>query len=351
MSTKAISLKYNLSGEIEEFLEEEDMTCEHTKTGLVELVSQLSTYKEEGKSLFPEVYIIDEMPIIRQSLINSEFVKIGGGERSNKLILKAVKKCAPLTFSGWAIYILRTGVNFEYGLFRSGSTIISIPASKSLLDENEDAHIILIRQVAEKIVEVKGAKGNTLIINFGVKSTSDLSPLDAQNAFIEKIIETTEESYHDQLKIFFSKLFLYVLQNGHGSLCLILNRSKAFPKYLKDGIVLDEKISVVDRIIELEREKNGSSGINSVDANAKLNGVFNIIVGMLMSDGITVFGNDSSVRAYNIFLKHPVDNEEIKNVEGGARSRTFAVMKLKLSNVIPAIYIQSQDGKTQTETI
>jgi len=350
MAPKAISLKYQLLGEVEEFLEKEEMPCQHTKAGVVELINQISAYKEEGKALFPEVYIIDDINSIKNSLVNSELVGIGSAQKSSSIILKALKKCAPLAIGGWCIYILRKDDVFEYGLFRSGASIVTIPISQSLVDNgDEQSKLLLIRQVADKIVELKGVRKNTLIINFGIKSTSDLSPLDEQARFIEKILEDVDSAIKDQARIFLYRLFLYVMQNGHGNLCCVIHHKSEYPDFLTDGIILTEKLSFTDKILAIEKATSEDGGLNLLECNARLNGVFNLIAGMMMSDGITVFNNNGSVSSYNIFLKHPEDDENLKKVEGGARSRTYEVMRQKLSASMLAAYIQSQDGKTQTQ--
>jgi hypothetical protein len=343
MSTNAVSLRATINGEVLEFLSNEKLTCDETRKGVVELINQISTYKEEGKSLFPEVYITEKLDLIKPFLINNEFIKIGRGPREQKTILKALKKCAPIALSGWAIYILRLNAHFEYGLFRSGSSILSMPISSSIIDNgNKDYPIILIHQIADKIVEVKGVMGSSLIINFGIRSNSELSPIDEQQKFIEKIIERVDPKIKERVRIFYSRLFLFVMQNGHGNLCLVLDKGvKTIPNYLQDGIILENRINVSEKITRLISE-------NSLDSNAKLNSVFNVICGMMMSDGITIFSNDGSIIGFNIFIKHPENDEELKKVEGGARSRTFYVMKSKLSKKMMSVYIQSQDGKTQT---
>jgi hypothetical protein len=351
MAPKAISLRYHLVGEVEEFLREENMACVHTQAGLVELINQISTYKEEGKSLFPEVYIADDLDSIRHSLVNTEFLKIGRSERSDKVILKALKKCAPLAFGGWCIYILRDDAEFEYGLFRSGATIISMPISKTLIEDgNKENNLFLVRQVADKVVEVVGVKGQGLTINFGIRSTSNLSPLEEQKKFIEEIIKNVDEAVKDQLRIFYSRLFLYVIQNGHGNLCVVLSSDASYPEILKDGIVFENEIMISDKVKDLlPFIKDNSYNANSLEINSRLNGVFNLAAGMMMSDGITVFSDKGTILGYNIFIKHPEEDEELKKVEGGARSRTYTVLIHQLSDIIKAVYIQSQDGKTQTQ--
>lgn len=351
MSHKAISLKYTISGEVEEFLELEVMVEKAVKNDVVELINQISSYKEEGKSLFPEIYLTDDLTSITDSLVNCEIATIGKSSKSSARMLKALKKCAPLAIGGWSIYILVGADSFEYGLFRSGSSIVSIPISESLLTQgNKESNLILIRQVADKIVEVKGVKGNSMLINFGIKSTIALSPLDVQQKFIEKIIANVDSSVKDQCRIFLNRLFLFVTQNGHGNLSLVMAEDEECPDFLRDGIVLENKISFADKIIELNKSSNEESGLNVLEANSKLNGVFNLISGMMMSDGITVFSNDGCVQAYNIFLKHPEDDPGLKSVEGGARSRTYYVMTQKLSAKLTAVFLQSQDGETQTKS-
>jgi hypothetical protein len=350
MAHKAISLKYTLSGEVEEFLDLEDMACPHTKNGVVELINQISAYREEGKPLFPEVYITDDLKFIQRSLVNTEFHAIGKASKSANIFRKALKKCAPLTLGGWCIYILRLADEFQYGIFRSETTIVSIPVSTSLLENgNMDSKLLLVRQVADKIVELRGVRENSLVINFGIKSTSTISPLAEQLKFIDKIVENVAANLKDQARVFLKRLFLYVMQNGHGNLCLILKSENEYPDFLKDGIVLERKIEFAVKISELNQAINGSAGLSLLQENSKLNGTFNLIAGMMMSDGITVFSNNGEVLAYNVFMKHPDDDESLKHVTGGARSRTFHVMTTKLSTEIVSVYIQSQDGETQTQ--
>lgn len=208
MQAKAISLKNTLQGEIVEFLEKEEMSCVLTQNGVLGLVNQIAQYREEGKPLFPSVYITDSKKDIQESLPGSELIVIGKGELSAKFIQKAVKKCAPLASGGWAIYVLRSGAHSEYGIFRSGSSIISIPMANSLItDANKDSNLFLIRQVADKITEVRGTKGSSLVINFGIRSTSEISPLVEQEKLIQCILKNVPEKIKDQCKTFLDRLF------------------------------------------------------------------------------------------------------------------------------------------------
>ena len=337
----AISFHDSLMSKTVDLLEEENMQCPRTQAGIPELISQLQNYKEEGKSLFPNIFIFDDFELIQRIVANSEFCFIGKGDKSKETMLKALKKCAPLTENGWSIYILRTEVEFEYGVFRGGTTILSESPEEALMqNEHSDLKVILIHQIAEKLIEIKGATANTLIVSYGSKASIKQSPLDLQSDFIKNIMLNVPAHLSDQTSSFFRKIFLEVLRRGHGTLAAVV-KSKSFPKKLEDGIQLRERIDVPNLIERLNESKD-----KDLAANASLESYFSLIVGMMQSDGITVFTDKGEVAAYNVFVKHPKEIAQSKT-NGGARSRTFLTLSAYIGNGLNAAYIQSQDGKIE----
>jgi len=340
-NTKPISLKSQLVSASVEFLNQEEMDCLATQNALPELISQLLYYKEEGKSLYPEIYIFDDLPLVKKVLTNSQFCFIGSGDKTTETILKALKKCAPLTEKNWSIYILRKDAEFEFGVFRAGTSILSVSVSEALINEGmEGLKVILIHQIAEKLIEVRGIRADSLIISFGSQEYVTNSPTTNQTKFIETIVSKISEKSKDPTINFLKKVFLEVLQKGHGTLACVINSSKkVLPKKLADGITLSQRINVSEIIEELLDN-------NDLQANAKLEGQFSLIVGMMQSDGITVFTDKGEIASYNVFVKHP---EKIVNVKttGGARSRTYQTLCGMIGNGIESAYIQSQDGKVE----
>lgn len=340
-NTKPISIRPLLLGESVTFLSQESMECLITQDGLVELISQLVYYKEEGKSLYPEIYIFDDLELIKKVLPSSQFCFIGQGDKTKSTMLKALKKCAPLTEGGWSIYILRNVDTFEFGVFKAGTTILSVSISETLIDNGTDSlKAILIHQVAERIIEVKGVKSDSLIISFGSQEDAEKSPTESQNDFIETIISNIDEDLKEPSRNFYKKLFLEVLQKGHGTLaCVINSKKKDLPQKLQDGIQLKSKINIPNTIREVLDK-------NDLQANSILEGQFSLISGMMQSDGITVFKNNGEVVAYNVFVKHP--EKLLKtSTSGGARSRTFITLCDLIGKGIESAYIQSQDGKIE----
>lgn len=338
---KSVSIKTQILGETVRFLSEEKMDCLITQEGVVDLISQLVYYKEEGKALFPEIYIFDDVELVKKVITTSQFCSIGSGNKTKATMLKALKKCAPLTGGGWVIYILRKEASFDYGVFRAGTPIYSVSISEALIEGGSvDLKAILIHQVSEKLIEVKGVQADTLIISFGSQEDPKNSPTENLSQFIDKIIKNVDFALKEPTKNFFTKLFLEVLQKGHGTLaCVIKSQKKELPKKLQDGINLVQKIKVPGLISDLMDKSD-------LQANSIIEGQFSLIAGMMQSDGITVFTDKGEVASYNVFVKHP--EKILKSpTDGGARSRTFLTLCDMIGNGLESAYIQSQDGKIE----
>ena len=340
---KPISLRHVILGEAVSFLENEGMECLITQNGIVSLVNQLVNYREEGKDLFPKVYILDDIDLVLKSLPMSQHCFIGQGEKTKETMLRALKKCAPLTEADWSIYIQRNKDNFSYGVFRAGTSLLSVSIEDFLIiNGTEELKVILLHQISDKLIEIKGVQNEPLMISFGGREETNKSPIENQFEFIKTIVKNVDTSIQEQTSNFYKKVFYEILKVGHGTLaCAINGNKKTIPKRLKDGIILKERINIPEIIKELLEK-------DDLQANSKLNGFFTIIIGMMESDGITVFTDNGEVAAYNVFVKHP-DSIAKTNTSGGARSRTFLALCKLIGNGLESAYIQSQDGKIETK--
>ncbi len=342
MSTsKPISLRSVIQGESITFLKSVGMNCLVTQDGLVELINGLVNYNEEGKDLYPKIYIVDEMDLVLQSLPSSQKCFIGTGSKTKETMLHALKKCAPLTDSDWAIYVHRKADKFDFGVFRAGVSILSVSIEEALINNGDDGiKVILLHQISDKFIEVKGVNVDSLMINFGGREDSENSPVQNQLNFIDCIVRNVPEEIKEPTRNFYIKVFNEILKIGHGTLACVINfKKKEAPKRLSDGIILEKRISVIELIKEL-------SDVEGLQANSELNGFYSLIIGMLQSDGITVFTDKGEVACYNVFIKHPKDIAKT-NTSGGARSRTYITLCGMIGKGIEAAYIQSQDGKIE----
>jgi hypothetical protein len=338
---KEITLKASLAREILPFLSKAEMDCITTLNGMVALAEHLMHYQEEGKSLFPEIYIIDDLELVGKILTNFEYYKIGESEKSIETMLKALKKCAPLTGEGWVIYILRKTHTYEYGVFRTASSILSISIEEALINQgSKELKCILIRQISDNITEIKNFISKSLIITFGSVLGDKKKTLNRCDDFVDSIVQNVDEKIKDQITNFYKKVFNNVMRKGHGTLaCVIDHRKRKIPQTLSDGIFLTKRIEVAKQILQKD------SGIDLI-SHVKLEGSLSIISGMMLSDGITVFSNDGSLISYNVFLKHSSKLNKT-STNGGARTRTYLGLCNLIGKDLEAAFIQSQDGKTE----
>src|SRR5690606_17609619 len=132
-----------------------------------------------GKDLFPKVYILDDINLVLKSLPMSQHCFIGQGEKTKDTMLRALKKCAPLTEADWSIYIQRNEDNFSYGVFRAGTSLLSVSIEDSLINNGtEELKVILLHQISDKLIEVKGIQNEPLMINFGGREETPKSPIE-----------------------------------------------------------------------------------------------------------------------------------------------------------------------------
>jgi len=334
-----ISLRDNLTGAVVDLLRNERMACVHTQDGLVTVINALALYREEGRALFPEVFILDNLPLALSALPHTEHVIIGSGPRDAATMAKGLKQCAPLAQGGWAVFIHREPAGFSYGLIRCGVHNLSLPLS-NLLIENGDPQIpaLMARQLAENVVEVRGVGGASLLVHFGASRSTHVSPADALKALVACVVVKVDNSLKEQTSAFYERLFSRALKASHGTLVAVqpANR-RVIPPALRDGVILRAPIRIVEPVSELLEHEDCL-------ANTRLQAAGALILGMLLSDGITVFGSDGSVRAYNIFIKHPRSRGQQAQPSGGARRRTFDTLCSMIGKGLDCVFMQSQDG-------
>ncbi len=323
------------------FLQRERMSCPATQEGLVGLINALSHYTEEGRALFPEVFILDNLRSALSVIPGSEHICVGAGPREPETVAKALKKCAPLARLGWCVYIERSVNEFKYGLIRQGTTVLSLGAAEVLV-EGGDASlpVLMVRQIGKDVIELRGCSGSSLVVHFGAARTEEISPLPALNRFISLLVQDVAADVQEPTATFYRNVVTVVAHAGHGTLAAVVSgKRRALPRQFTDAIRLEPIIYVAQKVSEVLLTGDCQSNTQLLAYNA-------LITGMLLSDGITVFGSDGTVRAYNVFVTHP-HRRSGEAIAGGARHRTFAVLSSLVKNgKLMGALIQSQDGRT-----
>ena len=333
---RPVSYKNVLLGEISVFLDKNDMSCKATTYGVCELVCRVLNYKEESKALFPEIYIIDNADSLKMlSGGDMDRVTLGIGDKTPEMMLKALKKGAPLCERYWAIYILRLpDINqIEYGVFKKEDSLVSLSSADMINAElGASSHIIQLQQITSDIILLKGCASEPMLIQFGPEELT-FSPLESIDDYVKMIIHKLKEGGNsEKAKLFLKRIFYDVKENGHGTLSCVVDSEKDFPSFLNDGVILKTPVDIISTISEMPDN-------NSLEA------LFSLISGMLKCDGIAVFSDDARLLAYNVFIRLE-DLKEDEKTSGGARSRTYLQLKKKVAlGDLAAAYIQTQEGK------
>ena len=339
MSAKLISLRESLTGSVVDLLENENMSCVQTQDGLVTAINALSLYREEGRRLFPELFVFDDLEIVLAALPSSERVQIGSGPRGAATMARALKQCAPLAQGGWAVYVHRQVTAFDYGLIRCGVHVLSVPISDLLVNKgDQQIPVLMVRPLAENVVELRGVGGSGLVAYFGATKALNVSPVEAIDTLAANIVREVNEKLREQTFAFFERIIANALRASHGTLAAVQpSRKRVFPPALRDGIRLEKRMHFADDIAALVARGDCS-------VNTRLHCAGALITGMLLSDGITLFGSDGSVRGYNIFVKHKPGTS---NRSGGARHRTFDTLCAMIGTHLDCVLMQSQDGAVE----
>jgi hypothetical protein len=339
--SQSVSIRNDLGKSLGPFLRKEKIVGRKTKDVLISVVCQLVHHKEEGQQLFPEILLFDDLTSILKSLPNSEHVVVGVGPMVPESLTLALKRCAPLAQWGWSIYLtrMREEEKVEYGLLRCGLTALSLSASELLFHEGHGAlPAILISHVSQSTIQVSGAHGNSLRIHFGAVEEPRDDPVKVIKRFCASVVRGVPIEVREPVSNFYSRLLSAVLRSGHGCLVAVLSRKKAgVSQLLKDGVVINPALDVASKVSSLLRYK-------SCEYDTTLRAAAALIRGMLISDGITVFGPDGSVRVYNVFVKIPKRLDAIAGKPGGARRRAFEFLCSRVGRELKGSLIISQDG-------
>lgn len=292
------------------------------------VIDQLNFYREEGRFLYPEVYIVDDTSYLK-SLGTFQLFKISEGPIDVETAKKAIKKCAPLGEKGWSIYLMLADDKITYGLFSGRDSFTSLNRESVILDgleENPDQMIICLRPLRDKLISVRGVK-NRLLVFFDLVEEDIEFYENSQSDFIKNVLMDVPGRIREAGQCFMQRILNHILRFGHGTLACVIDGDADVKEISNDGIFLEEPVDF-------------GSAILSEEGASALPGYFELICGMLNSDGVTIFTTNGKAIAYNVFLKVDDKGEKPK---GGARSRAFNA--LCSQPLVVSAYMQSQDGE------
>lgn len=317
---------------------------------IVDLADHLAAYREEDTAFFPCVYLIideEESDTLNMIAPGAQRVRLNCVENNRSAGAKILKDSAALASGGWAIFVDLSNDQINYGLFRASILPFSISSDQHMADPEEDSGgSLLMRNCSHNSVELISSNGQSLELGLtsarpGASSTSD-SFIPLVEAFIRDVPDAEDL---DPL-CYVRRLLFSVTQECHGTIIVVLSSSQtSVPEHLADGVILDEPIDIVESYRQL-------SGTATAANLAELSSRELLMKGMVQSDGITILSSNGKILGFRVFVK-PSDTERTEldalNIEGGARSRAFELLKLRVNEDVICAFFRSQDGRTMCE--
>jgi len=328
-----ITFRSGLLGGVTDFCSDTGLALA-TPENLVELIVLLARYQEEGVELKPKVYLFGDIDSNIQMLPHGEKLKIGFISHTPEGLKKALKKCAPLSKDGWAIYLSNANAGqCEYGLFSGSSSPVSMDIDQVILDNDETNKVVRLYQLASSCVELQSNSSGTINVFLNHRRDTSEPPLKYFDNLIHAISSKIPDASIETTKNYLSKTIFEALDDSHGCIVAVAT-DQIPPAYLaNDGTTFEQPINFVD-LIEKVQENVIKENVLS-NKNALVKGMFN-------TDGIILFDSTGQLLGYNYFVNLPTQD----NLNGGARKRAFSSLKDKVGDGLEAVFMQSQDGWT-----
>ena len=212
-----------------------------------ELVSLLSSYREEDRRLFPQVYLFgpSQAELIRALAPGIPVLAIGehedaaGGPR--RVAVAALKTCASLALDGWCVYIRRHDHTFSFGLFRPAAETYSAGPAVTLAASGLPA--ALLRHSAENTVEIINSVGGRLEISLTTAAPSQRAMSGQILEFSRAACSDVVEDARGQAVNYLGNVLTEFLRGSHGTLLAAAPCAKGLdPKKFSDGVLLREPI-------------------------------------------------------------------------------------------------------------
>ncbi len=307
---------------------------------LAETIVRVSISKEEGLPLSPVVYLAHRLDELLDVAKGTYPLEIGKGPAEARTVQMGLKCCAPLGEGRqWATFFILQGSELHFGVFCTERSPLKMTSFAALRRQVHHRPIVGVTRLGQSVIELNGGK---LQHFFEVSGARDLTgnPAQVLKSFVAAVTRDVPEQYRDTSKAFYYRIGVDLISGNHGALIAVLQRGESVPPWLADGIWLDDPLSIVSRIKSYEETPSESEAF-ALGAHGTL------IRRMVSMDGVTIFGPDGTLRAYNCFIRHSAFETPAQHVIGGARRRAFEILCNHVGDSMTAVFYRSQDGSAE----
>lgn len=343
MPIETFSFRHTLLETMENFLKAQGPGCTDYTEFFAELLLSLAGYREEGTSMYPVVFVCENLEGITKMLGGKDPIWIGQGCLDQLCIQQALKHCAPLAERRqWAIFMtLDTDPEtpsenkVRYGLFRAENSPLSPTTFGSLRAmEQSGTFLVGILPIGLNAIELRAANGSGLHIYLPGARMGTKQPTQVIPAFVQAVSQDVASELYWPLKAFYYRVFTELTRDTHGSLLAVVPQGVDYQRIFSDAVILEQPICLIN-MIEAYTRHPGPEEISALYAQASL------IRGMMNCDGITIFRSDGALLGYNAFIQPALS---ARPSPGGARRRAFEALASYVGRGLSMAVYRSQDG-------
>ncbi len=344
MVDKSISFRTHLQSNTIDLLQGASISCTHTVTLVIGLVSQLAAYTEEGIPLSPSIFICNSISKLIGISGSGEYVCLSNGANTSTSASRILKYAAPLCGSGWRIYVERVGDGSicNYGVFCGSNDPSSFTVDDLALEDLDRLlPIVRVSQNVTNKVEVRTSARDSIEFRFNddhdEANLNNRSHLRSLSKALTKNIEPFDESFCG----FVERIVSDAVKRSHGTLIAVVSGQGGLTlEALSDAVHLDEPIDLYSRY-KLHFEEN-----KTAISVGRLQAASDLLSGFINSDGITLLDTRGRVLGYRAFIK---SEENDTSLMGGARTRAFSALKSLIGQGLEVAFFRSQDGRMDIE--
>lgn len=332
---RAISFREQLAGTMMDFLAGISPPMAMHTDFFAELIVSLSIHREEGVSLYPAIFAVEDLGAITDILGGGSPIEIGQGPPRRETVKRILKQCSPLSERRqWAVYIVM-GETVRYGVFQTERSVLAPTILGALRGmERDDLFLVGLTQLGENVVEVLGANGQGLQFFLSGARVEASQPAEVIQAFVQAVSRDADPEIMSALQDFYARVAGELTRGLHGCLLAVIPRDAAQMEIFTDAILLAEPVAIPEAVRACLRNPGA-------DESSLLFAYSNLIRGMLGCDGITLFRSDGVLLGYNAFIQLGTG---MRPSLGGARRRAFNALAAHLGQGISLALYRSQDG-------
>lgn len=333
-----ISFRSPIQSQTTDVLNDIGIDCLNTIDFVVEAISLLASYSEEGTVLKPTIYIFNSLNLFkkRSGLIHQSVLLRSTNLKDNAKNI--IKSCAPLARDNWHIFIERSedgtcnaGVMFETFDFTQ------LSFDESIAGDSEEFPVLKIEPVSNNHVRLITNKNHRTDFHFNSRKNSNDDEIRNIALISNAFAHDVEPDSGLRFAEYANRLLFHCLKQCHGTIIAVIKYEAEVPNIMKDCILLEDPVDVYLHY------KGILSGTDSIENTAAIT---SLLSGFVDSDGFTMLDSRGRILGFRGFAQV----NGVNGTFGGARSRAYAAMKEEIGETLLATFFRSQDGRTMAQS-